>query len=363
MMDYDALRAEQAALRARGIYRGIGLASFIEMTNPGPAFYGVGGARISAQDGATVRFDAPGCGDLQASVTEQGQGTGAMLTQIVATALGVAPARVRVVLGDTDATPYGGGTWASRGAGIGGEAAWQAACALRDNALRWRAACCRRSRGRWTWRAAPWWTGETGRERHDAARAGADRVFPAGYAADGRAGGTDGGAALRAAASIRSRSPTGRRRRGSRWIRRPGSSGCCGIGWWRIAARSSIRCWWTSRSGAGWCRGWAAALFEQCLYDEQGQMMNANMADYLVPMAGEMPDIDVAHVATPTADSALGAKGAGEAGTAGAASAVLNAVNDALAPLRAAIWEIPLTPERILQALRTPSPAGGRGQG
>ena len=84
----------------------------------------------------------------------------------------------------------------------------------------------------------------------------------------------------------------------------------------------------------GVVQGLGGALFEQCLYDEHGQMLNANMADYLVPMAGEMPDIEVAHVSTPTADSALGAKGAGEAGTAGAASAVLNAVNDALRAAR-----------------------------
>jgi len=58
MMDYDALRKEQADLREQGIYRGIGLATFIEVTNPGPAFYGVGGAAISAQDGATIRLDA-----------------------------------------------------------------------------------------------------------------------------------------------------------------------------------------------------------------------------------------------------------------------------------------------------------------
>ncbi len=101
----------------------------------------------------------------------------------------------------------------------------------------------------------------------------------------------------------------------------------------------------------GVVQGLGAALFEHCLYDDQGQMLNASMADYLVPMAPEMPDIDVAHVSTPTADSALGAKGAGEAGTAGAASAVLNAVNDALHPLGAALWDIPLTPERVLRAL------------
>ncbi len=90
-------------------------------------------------------------------------------------------------------------------------------------------------------------------------------------------------------------------------------------------------------------------LFEHCLYDDAGQLLNGNMMDYLVPMAGEMPDIDIGHVVTPTADSELGAKGAGEAGTAGAPACVMNAVNDALRPLGAApITAMPITPERVL---------------
>ena len=75
----------------------------------------------------------------------------------------------------------------------------------------------------------------------------------------------------------------------------------------------------------GVVQGLGAALFEKCIYDERGQLTNANMADYLVPMSGEMPDIDVGHVVSPTAETELGAKGAGEAGTAGAAAAVANA--------------------------------------
>ncbi len=101
----------------------------------------------------------------------------------------------------------------------------------------------------------------------------------------------------------------------------------------------------------GVVQGLGAALFERCEYDDQGQMQNASMADYLVPMAGEMPDIVVGHVSTPTAESATGAKGAGEAGTAGAAACVMNAVNDALTPLGALLTELPLTPDRVLAAL------------
>jgi carbon-monoxide dehydrogenase large subunit len=102
----------------------------------------------------------------------------------------------------------------------------------------------------------------------------------------------------------------------------------------------------------GVVQGIGAALYEECLYDAEGQMLNANMADYLVPMSGEMPDIVCAHVETPTTQSQLGAKGIGEAGTAGAPAAVMNAVNDALAPLNARVTAMPFTPERILKALK-----------
>jgi carbon-monoxide dehydrogenase large subunit len=135
MMDYDALRAEQASLRQQNIHRGIGIASFIEVTNPSAAFYGVGGAKISSQDGVAVRLDAQGAVFVQTSITEQGQGSESLTAQIVGSVLGVSMEKVRVILGDTDKTPYGGGTWASRGAGIGGEAALQAAKVLKRNIL------------------------------------------------------------------------------------------------------------------------------------------------------------------------------------------------------------------------------------
>jgi len=135
MMNYAGLRAEQARLRKQSIYRGIGFATFVEVTNPSAAFYGVGGARISAQDGATVRLDATGAVFCHTGVSEQGQGAEAVIAQCVATSFGVPIDKVRIIMGDTDNTPYGGGTWASRAAGIGGEAAWQAGKALRGNVL------------------------------------------------------------------------------------------------------------------------------------------------------------------------------------------------------------------------------------
>ncbi|HEY1243659.1 MAG TPA: molybdopterin cofactor-binding domain-containing protein, partial [Hyphomicrobiaceae bacterium] len=136
MMDYTALRVEQERLRGQGIHRGIGLAAFIELTNPSPFMYGVGGARISAQDGCTVRIDPDGSVVAATGVTEQGQGTEGIMRQIVAEGVGVPIEQVRIVTGDTLTTPYGGGTWACRGAGIGGEAALQSAIAVKEAVLK-----------------------------------------------------------------------------------------------------------------------------------------------------------------------------------------------------------------------------------
>src|SRR2546423_1832172 len=133
VMRYDELRGEQLRLRKAGVHRGIGLAAMIEVTNPSPAFYGVGGARISAQDGATLRLEPTGMLTVLCSVTEQGQGTEAIFAQIAASAVGVTLDKVRCIIGDTGVTPYGGGTWASRGAGIGGEAVLQAGRAPRPH--------------------------------------------------------------------------------------------------------------------------------------------------------------------------------------------------------------------------------------
>ena len=351
MMDYPALRAEQAALRERGIYRGIGLASFIEVTNPSPAFYGIGGARISSQDGVAVRMDATGAVICHTSITEQGQGSEAITAQVVASALGVPMARVRVILGDTDNTPYGGGTWASRGAGIGGEAAWQAGRLLRRNILTAAATILQATPDDLDIAGEAIVDTATGSERIElkelcrivyfrpdtlppgfqaemvAVRHFVPREFPFAFT-----NGIQG-------AWLEVDTDTGFIKLLKHWVVED-----CGTIINPQLVDEQIR--------GGVVQGLGAALFEHCIYDERGQLTNATMADYLVPMAAEMPDIEVGHVVSPTKDGELGAKGAGEAGTAGAAASVANAVNDALTPFGVRLTEIPLTPELILSALR-----------
>ena len=135
MMNIAEIEKQKEDDLAKGVLTGYGVIAMCEVTNPSPLFYGVGGAHISSQDGASIRLEGSGAIHLSSSITEQGQGTEAIMKQIAADQLGVSMDTVRVTLGDTDATPYGGGTWASRGAGIGGEAVLKAARTLKNNIL------------------------------------------------------------------------------------------------------------------------------------------------------------------------------------------------------------------------------------
>lgn len=351
MMDYDALRAEQAALRARGVYRGIGIATFVEITNPSPAFYGVGGARISSQDGAIVSLTPSGEVRCLISVTEQGQGTEAIISQIVADQLGIAQEHVKVITGDTEVTPHGGATWACRGAGIGGETALQATRVLKRNILEIAALILQEQPA-----ALDIIDGQVVDAGSQQQRLPVSEIARIAYfRSDTLPPGTQ--AQLTVSHHFAPQ--------GYPFAFTNGIQGCslevdietgfikllkhfvvedCG----RIINPMLV----DEQLRGGVVQGLGAALFEECRYSETGQLQNGSLADYLVPMAMEMPDIEIAHVETPTEDTVLGAKGCGEAGTAAASACVLNAVNDALAPFDASVNAIPITPTRVLKALK-----------
>ena len=350
MFDYPALRAEQERLRAKGIHRGLGFASFIELTNPSPFMYGIGGARISAQDGCTVRIDPDGSVMAATGVTEQGQGTEAIVRQIVAEAVGVPIEQVRVITGDTLTTPYGGGTWACRGAGIGGEAALQAGLAVKEATLKVAGAMLQAAPD-----ALDLVNGEivdkkTGQSRMPLAELSRIVYFrgdtlPPDLPRE----------LMQTRHFITKEYP---------FAFTNGVQAC----WLEVDVETGmvtlLKHWCVEDCGriinpllvdeqvrGGIVQGLGGALYEHCVYSPEGQLLVGSMADYLVPMAAEMPDIDVGHVETPTKESLLGAKGAGEAGTAGAPAAVMNAINDALKPFGAKVFAQPFTPERILAAL------------
>jgi aerobic carbon-monoxide dehydrogenase large subunit len=350
MIDYAGLRVEQERLRARGIHRGIGFASFIELTNPSPFMYGIGGARISAQDGCSVRIDPDGSVVAATGVTEQGQGTEAIIRQIVAEGVGVPIDQVRVITGDTAATPYGGGTWACRGAGIGGESALQAGIATKEAALKVAGAMLQAQpdtldlvNGEIVERATGtarmplaelarivYFRGDTlppdlPRELMQT-RHFITKEYPFAF--------TNGVQCCSLEVDV----DTGMVKLLKLWCVED-----CGRIINPLLVDEQVR--------GGIVQGIGGALYEHCVYSPEGQLLIGSMADYLVPMAAEMPDIEVGHVETPTKESLLGAKGAGEAGTAGAPAAIMNAINDALSPFGAKVFAQPFTPERILAAL------------
>jgi carbon-monoxide dehydrogenase large subunit len=224
----------------------------------------------------------------------------------VGSVLGVSMDRVRVILGDTDMTPYGGGTWASRGAGIGGEAALQATKILRRTSSMSRQSSCSRRRPSSTLSTTRWSMSAMGRTRielNELARIVYFRpdTLPPGVQPE-----------LMATKHFVPReypfaSPMAFRRHGSRSTPTPASSSSEALGGEDCGTIINPQLVDEQIRG-GVVQGLGAALFEKCIYDERGQLTNANMADYLVPMSCEMPDIDVGHVVSPTRESELGAK-------------------------------------------------------
>ena len=347
--DYDRLRREQAAARAQGRHVGIGLACFVELTGPGAQFYGVGGAPISGQDGTTVRLEPGGAVTARVGVTEQGQGTHTALAQIIADVLDVALDDVAVLSGDTAVVPYGGGTWASRGMPIGGSATLLAARALAERIrtvaaalLEAHASDIELAGGRAAVRGSP----ARGLSYAELARAahfrsnelrGVEPSLEATVHYTNPAAWTfTNGAHL---AVVEVDTDTGRVR-----VLRYVAVDDCG----RIVNPALVE----GQIAGGIAQGLGGALMEHCVYDDAGQLLSATLMDYAVPICGDLPPIEMHHIETPAPDLAGGFKGVGEAGTTGAPAAILNAVNDALAPLGVMLTDQPLTPERIVQALR-----------
>ena len=345
---YEGLRREQAAARAQGRRMGIGIACFVELTGPGAQFYGVGGAPISGQEGTTVRLEPGGAVTARVGVTEQGQGTHAALAQIIADVLDVPLEDVAVLSGDTAVVPYGGGTWASRGMPIGGSATLLAARALGERIravaaalLESHAADIELGGGRAAVRGSP----ERGLSYAELARAahfrsnelrGVEPSLEATVHYTNPAAWTfTNGAHL---AVVEVDTDTGRV-----CVLRYVAVDDCG----RIVNPALVE----GQIAGGIAQGLGGALMEHCAYDDAGQPLATTLMDYAVPTCADLPPIEMHHIETPAPGLVGGFKGAGEAGATGAPAAILNAVNDALAPLGVMLTDQPITPERVVQAL------------
>ncbi len=349
LIGYGELRHDIARRRTPETLVGLGFAAFVEMTASGAEAYGRAGVPVAAIDTVTLALEPDGSIKAGASLSELGQGTGQGLVQIIADGVGLAPECIRLTLGDTDLTPHGGGAWASRGIAIGGEAALGAARKLRTSILATAAAllqadpgsldivdgaiCDSTGTARLTLKDLTEIVIFRGYELPDGLQPQLNVAHT--YRREGDPAIPTNGIQ---ASLVEIDAATGIVRCVQHWVVED-----CGRIVNPLLVDEQIR--------GGVVQGIGAALFEACRYDAAGQLLSSTLADYLLPMAGEMPDITVAHVETPYSGSVLGAKGAGEAGTCAAAAAVLNAVNDALAPHGTSISITPITPERVLRAL------------
>lgn len=348
---YDRLRREQQTARSEGRLRGIGIACFLELTGPGASFYGIGGAPISAKDGATLRLDPDGGVVALIGITDQGQGTHTTTAQLVAGTLGVALDQVRVISGDTLAVPHGGGTWASRGAVVGGTAIVRAARELRRKVL------------------------AIAGDLLEAAPDDLDLV-----AGEIRVRGTDRLLALAELAravhynSGRLAPGTEPSLEATSYFVTPGS-GTFSSGAHLALVDVDPETWRTSllryvavddcgrvinpaivegQVRGGVAQGVGEALFEKLHYDADGQLQNASLMDYLVPTATDLCDIEVHHLDTPSLVGE-GFRGVGESGACAAPGAVANAVADALAPLGLEPDSMPLSPGYLFELSRRDS--------
>lgn len=348
LMRYDALRREQVIDRRHGRYLGIGLAAFLEQTSPGPGFYGANNVSISSADGCVLRIEPDGSFTCVTTTLDQGQGVETGLTQLIASALSVPVSVVRIVNGDTAVTAVGGGTFASRGLTLGGEAALRAARLMRDRLVSVAAVLLESNPDalRLVDGAIRDATGSLAMTLVALARVlhfqqykiprgiDAQPMVIAHYVPERPYYFANGVQASLLTIDIE----TGFIRLLKHWIVED-----CG----RIINPQLV----DEQLRGGIVQGIGAALLEELRYDERGQLTNASMMDYLVPMAFEMPDIEVAHIETPVHGTLFGGKGVGEAGTIGAGAAVANAVNDALSPFNCVLTDQPFTPERVLRGL------------
>jgi carbon-monoxide dehydrogenase large subunit len=350
LMKYEVLRKEQAELRTRSIYRGIGIATFCEPTAHGPPEYGPSGAWVSTQDGCTLRLEPSGSVRCITSITDQGQGTLTSIAQIIADSVGVSIDQVSVLGGDSAISPYGSGAWASRGTVTGGEAALRAGTMLKQNILALASAITQTPAG-----VLSIINGDVINTRTRQGVISLTDIGRIGYFRQDTLP-SDFDVQLSVSASFVANDKLYYMANGAQasYVEVDCETGFITmLGQWAVddCGRIINPLLVDEQVRGGIVQGIGAVLFEECAYSEDANLLNGTMADYLIPMAREMPDIPVEHVETPELSTKLGAKGVGEGGLIGAMGSVWVAVNDALKPLGAKIRHQPFTPERILDAL------------
>jgi aerobic carbon-monoxide dehydrogenase large subunit len=344
-LGYAELLKEQEAGRAEGKLIGIGLASFTEVVGAGPhKDYDILGLKMN--DGAELRIHPTGKAILKISSKTQGQGHETTFAQIVSSELGIQPEDIKVMHGDTDNTPYGLGTYASRSTPTVGAATAMVSRRIREKAVKLAAHLLEAAEedieyadGTFFVQGAP----ENAKTIQDVAFA-AYTNFP-----DGMEAGLEGVYYYDPpnltfpfgtyAVVVEVDGDTGE------WkVRRVVAVDDCGVRINPMIVEGQIH--------GGLTEGFGTAAMELITFDEAGNCIGSTFMDYLLPTAWETPPFELHATVTPSPHHPIGAKGVGESATVGSPAAFVNAVIDALQPLGVKNIDMPLTSAKVWEAIQ-----------
>jgi carbon-monoxide dehydrogenase large subunit len=345
---YDTLRKEQAAARAAGRYLGIGVTTYVEICGLGPSqVAGAVGFQGGLWESAIVRFHPSGKVHVFIGASPHGQGEETTFAQVVADELGVAVNDVRIFHGDTDNTPMGWGTYGSRTTAVGGAALAVATRKIKEKAkllashlLEAAVEDMDYADGKFFVKGSP--------DKHKTIQDISLMAHVAWNLPQGMEAGLEAssfydppnftypfGAHI---AVVEVEPETGHVR-----LKRYVAVDDCGPQINPVIVEGQVH--------GGVVQGIGQALWEEAVYDPNGQLLTGSLTDYAIPRADQLTDIEVLSTVTPSPHHPLGVKGIGEAGTIASTCTVYNAVIDALEPFKVEAIRMPMTPERVWRAI------------
>ncbi len=344
MADYDGLRQKQAELRKQGRYLGIGFSTYVEICGMGPS----AAMPAGGWESSTVRVEPTGKVTVLTGVSPHGQGQETTFAQLMADGLGVDIDDIRIIHGDTDTVQYGIGTFGSRATAVGGTAMVHAMGKIKDKVTKIAAHLLESNAedivledGKYCVQGAP----ESGLTLADIAQVAHVGVQLPPDTEPGLAEshffeppnftypfGTH-------IAVVEVDADTGKVD-----VQRYIAVDDCGNIINPLIVEGQVH--------GGIAQGLGQALYEEAIFDENGQMLTGSFMDYALPKAHDFPRFELANTVTPSPVNPMGVKGVGEAGTIGSTPSVANAVIDALKPFGVRHIDLPLRPEKLWKLMQ-----------